>query len=190
VLPSRPSPIGTSAHFDRRANQRPPLTEGTGKSSVAIPLARKLSAAYVRIDTIEQALVSSGEIGAAPTAVGYLTGYALAGDQLRVGLLVVAECVNPLKVTRDAWQRVATQHNCWILEAELVCSDQSEHQRRVEHRTTDIPKLILPTWRQVVARTYKPWDRQHLVIDTATSSIADTVAHIHQRVRAMSPHSR
>jgi predicted kinase len=163
---------------------------GTGKSSVAIPLARELSAAYLRIDTIEQALVNSGELSAAPSAVGYLTGYALAADQLRLGLLVVAECVNPLKITRDAWQHVATQHNCWILETELVCSDRSEHQRRIESRTTDIPGLVLPTWRQVVDRTYEPWDRKHLVIDTAAASIADTVAHIHQRVSALSPHSR
>jgi predicted kinase len=157
---------------------------GTGKSSVAVPLARQLSAAYLRIDAIEQALVNSGELNAAPTAVGYLTGYALAADQLRVGLSAVVECVNPLKVTRDAWQRVAARYNSWILEAELVCSDRSEHQRRVESRTTDIPGLVLPTWQHVLDRGYEPWDRKHLVIDTAASSIADTVEHIHQQVSA------
>ena len=54
-----------------------------------------MSAAYLRIDTIEQALAHSGELTAAPTA-GYLTGYALAADQLRVGLLTIVECVNRL----------------------------------------------------------------------------------------------
>src|SRR5690242_15532319 len=35
--------------------------------------------AYLRIDTIEQALVESGELAAPPAAAGYVTGYALAG---------------------------------------------------------------------------------------------------------------
>jgi predicted kinase len=148
-----------------------------------------MSAAYLRIDTIEQAIAHSGELTAAPTAVGYLTGCALAADQLRVGLLTIVECVNPLKITRDAWRRVATHHGAWIVEAELICSDQQEHQRRVESRTTDLPGVVLPTWQQVVDRNYEPWDREHLVIDTAASSIADTVEQIHQQTRAISPHN-
>lgn len=158
---------------------------GTGKSSIALPLARRLRAAYLRIDTIEQALVNSGELTAAPAAMGYVAGYALAADQLRVGLPTIAECVNPLKITRDAWERVAAQHNCWILEVELVCSDGTEHQRRVESRISDIPGLVLPTWQQVVDRAYEPWDRDHLIIDTARSAIPDTVEQIRQKAAAI-----
>ncbi|MGB9305111.1 MAG: AAA family ATPase [Mycobacterium sp.] len=51
---------------------------GTGKSAVAAPLAKRLRAAYLRIDTIEQSLLNSGELSAAPYAVGYL-------DWLRAG---------------------------------------------------------------------------------------------------------
>jgi predicted kinase len=39
---------------------------GTGKSAVAALLAKRLRAAYLRIDTIEQSLVNSGELSAAP----------------------------------------------------------------------------------------------------------------------------
>lgn len=153
---------------------------GTGKSAVAAPLANRLRAAYLRIDTIEQSLVNSGELSAPPYAVGYLTGYALAADQLRVGLSIVAECVNPLKATRDAWRRVAVEHDCSIIEVELVCSDQDEHRRRVEVRSSDIPGLVLPTWQQVLERHYEPWDRDHLVIDTSITSIDHAVQRIHQ----------
>ena len=153
---------------------------GTGKSAIAAPLARRLRAAYLRIDTIEQSLVNSGELKTAPYAVGYLTGYALAADQLRVGLSTVVECVNPLKTTRDAWHRVAVEHDCWIAEVELICSDQDEHRLRIEGRSSDIPGLVLPTWQQVLERHYETWDRDHLVIDTSATSVDHSVQLIHQ----------
>ncbi len=143
---------------------------GTGKSTVAVPLARELRAAYLRIDTIEQALVDSGELASRPGAVGYMVGYALAGEQLSLGLTVVAESVNPLKITRDAWREVGKTHGDWMLEVELICSDQHEHRSRVEQRTVNVPGLKLPTWQQVADREYEPWDRGHLIIDTAVSS--------------------
>jgi predicted kinase len=156
---------------------------GTGKSAIAAPLARRLQAAYLRIDTIEQSLVNSGELSAAPYVVGYLTGYALAADQLRVGLSTVVECVNPLKITRDAWHQVAVEHDCWIIEVELICSDQDEHRSRVEGRSSDIPGLVLPTWQQVRERHYEPWDRDHLLIDTSITSVDHAVHRIHQHAR-------
>ncbi|RJQ83987.1 AAA family ATPase [Amycolatopsis panacis] len=143
---------------------------GTGKSTIAAPLARALRAAYLRIDTIEQTLVESGELAAPPRTAGYLTGYALAGDQLGIGVTVVAECVNPLKITRDAWARVAGENAAWLLEVELICSDPTEHRSRVENRRIDIPGLTPQTWRQVLDREYEAWDREHLIIDTAIAS--------------------
>lgn len=156
---------------------------GTGKSAVALPLARALSAAYLRIDTIEQALVDSGELPGRPRAAGYVAGYALARDQLRNGVSVVAECVNPLKITRDAWKSVGDRHARWVLEVELVCSDPGEHRARVEGRVVDVPGLALPTWQQVAQREYEPWDRAHLVIDTATVSVPGSVDLILRQAR-------
>ncbi|MGK3203210.1 AAA family ATPase [Amycolatopsis sp. MEPSY49] len=154
---------------------------GTGKSTVARPLARALAAAYPRIDTIEQALVDSGELSAPPRAAGYVTGYALARDQLANGVAVVAECVNPLKITREAWRAVGPR----VLEVELVCSDPAEHRARVEGRTADIPGPELPTWRDVVEREYEPWDRDHLVVDTAATTVAGCVELILRHVTAL-----
>lgn len=146
---------------------------GTGKSTIALPVARRLGAAYLRIDTIEQALADSGELPQRPRAAGYLAGYALARDELGVGLTVLVECVNPLKLTRDAWRDVGERHGAWVLEVELVCSDRREHRRRVENRVVDIPGLVLPTWHQVTEREYEPWERDHLVIDTAATSATE-----------------
>jgi predicted kinase len=158
---------------------------GTGKSTVAAPLARELPAAYLRIDTIEQAMVDSGELSARFKVAGYMVGYALARDQLGLGVTVVAECVNPLKITRDAWREIGEKHGEWLLEVELICSDRHEHRSRVERRTVDIPGLKLPTWQQVADREYEPWDREHLVIDTAVTSASLSVETILKQVGAL-----
>lgn len=149
---------------------------GTGKTTVARALAARISAVYLRIDTLEQALVNAGlcamdEIGGA----GYEAAYALAADNLRLGAAVVADSVNPLDITRAAWRRAADGAAAGRLEIEVVCTDAGEHRRRVETRAVDIPGLIPPTWRQVRERFYEPWTTRPLVLDTARLSAAEAV---------------
>jgi hypothetical protein len=79
--------------------------------------------------------------------------------------------VNPLHSTREAWLSVATRARVRAIEIEVKCSDINEHRRRVETRTADIPGLKLPTWEEVIGRKYLPWDREHLVIDTAGRTV-------------------
>jgi predicted kinase len=120
----------------------------------------------------------SAPTGTTVGALGYEVGYAVAAEQLRHGLDVVAECVNPLAVTRDAWVRAAGRAGAGVLEVELVCSDRGEHRRRAESRAVDIPGLVPPTWQRIVDREYEPWTREHLVLDTAVLSAAECVAEI------------
>jgi predicted kinase len=155
---------------------------GTGKSTISVALARELRVPYLRIDSIEQALVDSGELVEPPRVAGYSAGYALARDQLAIGVAVVVECVNPLKITRDAWKSVAADQAAWLLEVELVCSDPDEHRSRVEDRDVGIPGLVPPTWQQVLDREYEEWDRDRLVIDTAVVSADEAVDLIRQHV--------
>lgn len=37
---------------------------------------------------------------------------------------------------------------------------------------------MLPTWQEIVEREYHVWDRTHLVLDTAITSVHDSVATI------------
>src|SRR5271155_4502495 len=80
---------------------------GTGKTTLARAIAQDLRAAYLRIDTIEQALKSSDTLAGELGPEGYLIAYALAENNLRLGLSVVADSVNPIALTRGAWRRVA-----------------------------------------------------------------------------------
>ncbi|MES9515490.1 AAA family ATPase [Rhodococcus erythropolis] len=138
----------------------------TGKSTIARALAQHHRIPFVRIDTIEQALTHSGIADASGTA-GYITAYALAAEQLRLGLSVVVECVNPIEVTRSAWSATAQHNSAYLLNVEVVCSDPDEHRRRAEQRVVDIPDLVLPTGQEILDRDYEPWTTERLVLDTA-----------------------
>jgi predicted kinase/transcriptional regulator with XRE-family HTH domain len=150
----------------------------TGKSTVASTLARQAGLAYVRVDRIEQAIIDSAGLRQPLGPVGYTVAYGVAAEQLGHGVSVVAECVNPLGVTRDAWRDVAAGHGARLVEVELVCTDRARHRERATTREVDIPGLRLPDWEQITSREYEPWDRAHLVIDTATRTPAEAVAAI------------
>lgn len=141
---------------------------GTGKTTLARALATRLSALYIRIDSLEQALVNAGLCAAHEIqGAGYEAAYALAGDNLRLGATVVSDSVNPLALTRAAWRKTAEDAGAEYREIEVVCSDAIEHRRRVETRTADIPGMRLPSWTQTIERHYEPWTPHPLVLDTA-----------------------
>lgn len=151
---------------------------GTGKTTIARALAKATGATHLRIDTIEQTLRNSGLAVVADE--GYRVAYALAEDNLRLGRTVIADSVNPIALTRDAWRVAATRAGAKSIDVEIICSDKTEHRRRVETRTADIEGHKLPTWNEVTAREYHALDRSHLIIDTAS----ETVDHAVQRVTA------
>lgn len=158
---------------------------GVGKSSVARLLAQRLKAVWLRIDSLEQALVRSGVIDRDHLGpAGYYAGYAAALDNLRLGRIVLADCVNPLALTRNAWRDVAREAGVGLLEVEIVCSDARMYRARVEGRKCRIPGLLLPDWRAVREREYEVWERAPLVLDTAALSPGEAVEAICRAARA------
>jgi predicted kinase len=155
---------------------------GTGKTTVAKALAQKLDAVYLRVDTIEQGLRSSTVLKTDVGPAGYVVAYRLAEDNLRIGRVVIADSVNSLQVTRDALLSVAEHASTKVAEVEVICSDAVEHRRRVERRQSDIEGLKLPAWQEVIDRAYENWDRPHIVIDTASGTVEETVAELLTRL--------
>jgi predicted kinase len=157
---------------------------GVGKTTLARELARQLGAVHVRIDSIEQVIRESCVNSTSLDDAGYRIGYAIAADNLRIGRTVIADCVNPLPVTRDAWIAIAQQARVGAVEIEIICSDSAEHRHRVETRTSDIPGLRLPTWEEVTNRDYAAWDRERVVLDTANCSVEHNVEMLRSAVTA------
>src|ERR1700677_2290050 len=79
----------------------------TGKTTIARELARQLGATYLRIDTIEQAIRDTTTVSKPIYDEGYRVAFAVAEDNLRLGLTVIADSVNPIRLSRDAWIAVA-----------------------------------------------------------------------------------
>ena len=155
---------------------------GAGKSTLARLLAREIPALWLRIDSIEQALRDAGVVPGPVDDAGYRTAHAVAQDNLRGGLSVVADCVNPWMLTRDAWRDLAQAAGARLVEVEVVCSDAAAHRARVEDRPAEVPGLRLPDWAAVVARDYHAWTRPCLRIDTAHRSVEDGLHDLHRAV--------
>lgn len=140
---------------------------GVGKTTLARETAKRLSAVYLRIDSLEQALANSGAVVLDNLGPGgYHAAAAVAEDNLRNGMPVVSDSVNPFAATRDIWIGAAINAAAPYFSVEVVCSDREEHRRRVEKRKPDLPKQRPPAWEDVLAREYEPWREASLRVDT------------------------
>lgn len=154
---------------------------GTGKTTIARGLAFELGAVHVRIDAIEGALRAHGY---QVSGEGYAVAYAIAADNLRLGRVVIADCVNPWPLTRAAWHEVAAREGAAAVDVEIICSDTAEHRRRVESRISDIAGHTLPTWTDVLERDYRPWDGERIIVDTASCTVAGAVRWLVDAIRS------
>jgi len=145
----------------------------SGKSTISKGVATEPNAVHVRVDTIEQTLKNEGFNKV--YSEGYAIAYVIAADNLSLGSTVVADSVNSIKITRDAWRLVGESVGVPVIEIEIVCSDQEEHKRRIETRISNIERLAQPTWEEVLTQEYEPWIQEKYVIDSAGESPEKTV---------------
>jgi Predicted kinase len=148
---------------------------GTGKSTLAKLVAQHYRALYLRIDTIEQGLRDLCSL--VIQSEGYRLSYRIAGDNLRLGLNVVADSCNPIELTRREWEQVAREAEADFRNIEVICSDAAEHRVRIETRRTEPPELLglkLPTWDEVENREYHPWNVDRIIVDTTGRSVSES----------------
>ena len=153
---------------------------GSGKTTLSSALARELRATYLRVDVVEHAMGETGKTIEGPE--GYIVCYAIASQNLKLGLDVIADTVNPIQITREAWRNVADSLEIPYVEIEVICSDENEHRHRIETRAADIPGFVLPTWEKVRDRKYDVWDREHIVIDTAHHSVEESLNTLYKQL--------
>jgi predicted kinase len=149
---------------------------GSGKSVLARGVADAIGATYLRIDSIESAIVAT-LMPFRDNPVGYVIAERVAADQLAGGRDVVADAVNGVAAARDGWVALAARTGAALRFVEVRCSDAAEHRRRVESRGPEMPGQGVPTWDQVQRRRFEPWPPElsgRLIID----NIGDAAGHI------------
>jgi predicted kinase len=138
---------------------------GTGKSTITATVGRRLRAPVLTVDLVERAL--DGPAG----TIGYAVVHRLAALQLRLGLTVVVDAVNPVEPARAGWRLLASEYGVPLRFVEVRCSDLAAHRARVEtRRLTDADYTDLD-WAAVERRMaeYEPWPpgEPHVSLDTA-----------------------
>jgi predicted kinase len=128
---------------------------GSGKSVLARGVADAIGATYLRIDSIESAIVAT-LMPFRDNPVGYVIAERVAADQLAGGRDVVADAVNGVAAARDGWVALAERTGATLQFVEVRCSDAAEHRRRVESRGPEMPGQGVPTWDQVQRRRFEP----------------------------------
>ncbi|HEU5006248.1 MAG TPA: AAA family ATPase [Jatrophihabitantaceae bacterium] len=158
---------------------------GVGKTTVAHALAARLRAAVIRVDAIEAAIVRHGLDSHPVGPIGYAIAHEIASGCLRAGTPVVVDAVNPVPASRAGWHSLAASTVAPFTFVEVVLADRVEHRRRVAGRVSDLDGLVVPSWDDVLASGYEPWDESRdgtrLVVDgadcaAAVEAIADSLA--------------
>jgi predicted kinase len=158
-----------------RADRSPALVAivglpGSGKSTIAEIVARRLGAVLVSVDPVESAMVVAGlPAGWESGVAAYEVCREIAERNLALGQLVIADSVSDSEPARNTWRRAAAAAACPLLVVEVGCPDPVEHRRRVTSRSRGFAGVPDPTWEQVQARAaaYQPWaDEERIAVDS------------------------
>ena len=129
---------------------------GSGKSTIARALAKRLGAVYLRIDTIEQAIRDAERTGEEMGPAGYFVAYELARENLKLGSIVITDSVNPIQLTRDAYRDIAPSVGVPCLDIEVVCSNPRLHRERSRAGRSILRGLHCRTGRRGSTGTMNP----------------------------------
>ena len=158
---------------------------GAGKTTLARRLAQQMRGIHVEIDQIEGAIRRNLK-ESLEESDRYRAAYGVAKAQvesfLRSGHTIIVDGLNSIPATRDLWVKAATAADADLIEVEVICSDHAAHRRRLVERRD--PHRIGTPRSFAIAKTYQPWDRERVVIDTATMSVEEAVARIREAITA------
>jgi len=135
---------------------------GSGKSTVAESLAENLAVPLFSVDPIESSIIKSGLKRSFETGLAaYLVAEALAGEQLKRGLSVIIDAVNPVQEARDMWHNLVRKHHATLIIIECVL-ERELHQERIESRIRNMHGIPEVTWENIENRRkqYLPWKEE------------------------------
>lgn len=159
---------------------------GTGKSSVAEAVARRLQVPIFAKDWLEAVLLQHNFVPAADSKSGHL-GYeiltVLARRQLMFGQSAILDSVAGSETIRAAWRGLAAEFDAGWKVVECMCADEDLHRARLLSRRRGIPGWHELTWADVEKARgyYVPWQEPRLVLDMCAAldeNIAQALAYL------------
>ncbi|HEX5547584.1 MAG TPA: ATP-binding protein [Ktedonobacterales bacterium] len=142
---------------------------GSGKSTIAELLAKRLRLPIFSVDPIESAIVKAGIARSFETGLAaYLVAATLADEQLKLGNSVIIDAVNAEEEGKDVWRGLAKKHGVELIVL-LVALERSLHRQRLESRVRNLYGFSEVTWDMVEARrqAFTAWKELFLELDAS-----------------------
>ena len=142
---------------------------GSGKSTIAELLAKRLRLPIFSVDSIESAIVRAGIARSFETGLAaYLVAATLADEQLKLGSSVIIDAVNAEEEAKDVWRGLAKKHGVELIVL-LVTLERSLHRQRLEVRVRNLHGFSEVTWDNVEARrkAFTAWQEPILELDAS-----------------------
>lgn len=159
---------------------------GSGKSTIAEQLAKRLHVPIFSVDPIESAIVKAGIAKSFETGLAaYLVAATLADEQVKLGNSVIIDAVNAEEEGKEVWRELAKTHGV-ELTILLVTLESSIHKQRLESRVRNLHGFSEVTWDNVEARekAFTPWKEPVLELDASRdieTSVEEAVRYIEAR---------
>ena len=160
---------------------------GSGKSTIAEGVARRLQIPILSVDPIESAIITSGIARSFETGLAaYLVAEALASEQLKLGVSVVIDAVNAEEEGKDVWRGLAQRHGLDLIILDVFVSDRALHRKRIEARVRNLHGIGEVTWDAVETRqqAVTPWAEPTLRLDSTrdvTANVDEALRYIRER---------
>ncbi len=139
---------------------------GTGKSTLAGALSKEFGAPVFSKDELEAAVARNGLADSKKmNGVGYELMSTLAKLVLSGGSNAIFDFIASKKPTEKLWPELSLINIKYI---ECVCSNESDHQKRVLNRKRDIPGWYELDWSDVqsIKGSYIPYRKERLIVDS------------------------
>jgi len=142
---------------------------GSGKSTVSEAIAEQLKFPIFSVDPIESSILKSGLAKNYETGLAaYIVTQNLASEQLKLGMSIIIDAVNPVNEARAIWHKLEKEYNAKLIIIECTL-DKEIHKKRLHDRVRNMHGIPEVTWEDIENRKkeYLPWQEQRLVLDTA-----------------------
>ncbi|ARN74025.1 AAA family ATPase [Oceanicoccus sagamiensis] len=142
---------------------------GTGKTTLATLLSKKIRAAYFNKDNIEAAVLRSGISNRDNlNGVGYKIMSELALSEIHHGRSVILDCIASSERVLRFWPNLVNQRIKYI---ECICSDDTLHRMRIDTRVREIEGWYELKWNDIqnIKKAYQPFSESRLILDSVDS---------------------